>query len=94
MDGTMFAPGQEPTPFSYEPLTSPREIRLMCLHAGNQEDGVRCTLQYVLLPDASHPVVYEALSYTWGNASLKAQISCNGQLLSITQDLKLALQRL
>ena len=90
----MFAPNQEPTRFSYEPLPYPREIRLMCLHAGDQTDEVRCTLQRIPLPDASHSEVYEALSYTWGNTGCKADIVCNGQLLSITQDLKLALQRL
>ncbi|KAI4185415.1 MAG: hypothetical protein LQ346_005895 [Caloplaca aetnensis] len=78
--------------FQYEALSNPRNIRLLkLLPASTRSDELDCTLDEACLDDH---VSYEALSYTWGDATQRFGIRCNGQGLSITSNLSTALRYL
>jgi hypothetical protein len=83
----------QPTSYGlYEPLTvEPSDIRLLILLRGAQQDPIQCRLEHVSLindPD------YEALSYTWGDASVTQPIQVNGGLRQVTRNLVSALHHL
>ncbi|KAK3390618.1 heterokaryon incompatibility protein-domain-containing protein [Podospora didyma] len=66
----------------YTPLSaSDREIRLLLLDAGSDDDVLRCNLDV-------------ALSYAWGSRSDRVDIELNGEPFSITRNLHAALKRL
>ena len=67
-------------------------IRILTLHPGSSEQPVQCSLTTIAVDsvvDGGHP--YEALSYAWGSENDQPEISCDGRMLSITQDLHAAL---
>jgi hypothetical protein len=67
------------------------EIRLLNLEAGNTEDRIVASLSTVSLhsfPD------FEALSYVWGDATVRANIKLNGKDVSVTANLAGALCRM
>ncbi|OAL51695.1 HET-domain-containing protein [Pyrenochaeta sp. DS3sAY3a] len=71
-----------------------QEIRLLEIYPStdaNQE--LRCRL-FRLNLDAIELHPYEALSYVWGDKKRRADISCNGQIVSVTVNLFDALRRL
>lgn len=74
----------------YERLPAGRFIRLLELHSGSQESPISCTLRAVNLQEAP---AYDALSYVWGDPANKRDVTCNGQVLSVTASLFLALRR-
>ena len=63
----------------------------MSLQPGAPQSQITCSLEQALLDD--NPI-YEALSYTWGDAKEQTMILCNGSLLPVTRNLEEALQRL
>lgn len=67
------------------------EIRIVTLLAGRSEEPLECTLQTVPLND---PGSYEALSYTWGDASQKCRITTDHHEQWITASLDCALRHL
>ncbi|KFA71687.1 hypothetical protein S40288_09533 [Stachybotrys chartarum IBT 40288] len=69
------------------------EIRVLHLHGGPEDSPLECTLHKVALK-SDPPPVYEALSYTWGDASDTREIVLNGHVVSVTANLFLALRRL
>ena len=76
----------------YHPLHSERnEIRLCSIQPGNWDDQLSCKL---LIYSLDKPLEYRCLSYVWGDANDRVQISLNGQAFSITRNLWLALRRL
>ncbi|CAM1502335.1 Fc.00g043190.m01.CDS01 [Cosmosporella sp. VM-42] len=79
----------------YEPLiNSPNKhgFRLVKLHCSiTVSDPIICTLES--FPLEEHPD-YEALSYCWGDAENPAKANCNGQEISIRQNLESALRHL
>ncbi|KAL8707022.1 MAG: hypothetical protein Q9225_007878, partial [Loekoesia sp. 1 TL-2023] len=79
-------------PFHYEGLSNPQNIRLLqLLPAGSQADEVRCSIDQAYL---NGEIQYEALSYTWGDATQRSELYCNGKTLSITPNLGVALRHL
>ena len=69
-----------------------REIRIATLHAAwRSEDPIECSLETLPLND---PGLYEALSYTWGDASQRCDILVNGTGQSVTLSLQCALRHL
>lgn len=75
--------------YEYEPLTEPRQIRLLHLLPGIDE--VHFTLELINLnnnPD------YEAVSYCWGDAADTRTVYCEEQPLQITVSLFTALRQL
>lgn len=68
-----------------------REIRLLQLRPGTDSDPIHIFLLETTL-EKSPP--FEALSYAWGDASIKKEIDCDGQSLPVTENLYHALLRL
>ena len=77
--------------YVYHPLKELNHIRLLVLDPGAGSDPVRCRLSHVPLAEN---VSYEAISYAWGNAQEKVEISCENRSLPITINLFTALQHL
>lgn len=83
-----------PTPAAssiYQPLDKAGpEIRLMeVIEDGSSGGKIQCRLHTVSL--AAKPV-YTALSYVWGDATLREQVSVNGESVSVTASLADALR--
>ncbi|GAB1316503.1 hypothetical protein MFIFM68171_06713 [Madurella fahalii] len=82
-----------PSPQLYQPLSLPREIRLLVLEPGSGADEpVRCRLVHVDL--LSWRTRYDALSYTWGDPAVRSTILCDGRPTSVTTNLHSALVHL
>ncbi|KAK5108432.1 hypothetical protein LTR62_008319 [Meristemomyces frigidus] len=82
-----------PGDFRYGPLKSSKTgIRLAQILPGTGNKGLAITLvdSFVTGPTK---LPYDALSYTWGDASRSKSISCNGRRLAVTQTLLDALHR-
>ena len=86
------------TPFNeyldkiYTPLKHMEaEIRLLKICPGLEEEPLTCFLEPVLLTDN---IRYTALSYCWGNANDRADITVNGRHVSFTRSLESALRRM
>lgn len=74
----------------YTPLNShKREIRLATIKPGTQLEPIRCSLSYVSLDDTPK---YEALSYVWGDPSIRISILLDEHPFRVTQNLGLALR--
>ena len=67
------------------------EIRLLRFAAGQDEENLICTLNIVSLKDKPD---YQALSYTWGSPERCRQITIDGKVVGITQNLYDALHDL
>ena len=74
----------------YQPLQH-NEIRLITLAPGKWRDPIACSLQIVSLDD--NPT-YEALSYVWGNASLRKWICLKNCSFDVSKSLEVALRHL
>ncbi|QDS72198.1 hypothetical protein FKW77_005148 [Venturia effusa] len=77
----------EPASF-YRPLEQDLSIRVLLLEAGKPKEQIRCSLLYTTL-DASPE--FEAISYAWGDATLREDIVLDGRVFSITKSLHEAL---
>ncbi|ETS80393.1 hypothetical protein PFICI_07922 [Pestalotiopsis fici W106-1] len=76
----------------YHPLTPSRsEIRVLTLLGGKPEDDVKCTLGIVSLDEKPE---FAALSYVWGDASIKKPITVDGETFEVTINLNDALRAL
>lgn len=67
------------------------EIRVLTLLGGKPEDDVKCTLGIVSLDEKPE---FAALSYVWGDASIKRTITVDGEDFSVTTNLDDALRAL
>ncbi|KAF2674504.1 HET-domain-containing protein [Microthyrium microscopicum] len=82
--------GEAGDEYRYVPLTSDNSTRIVCLApALDHNDPLRCSLSEI---DVHHPPEYQALSYVWGIESERSSIQCGRQLVSITQNLDVALR--
>ena len=83
----------------YTPLAA-KHTRILGLEAGNFGDEITCSLiaQPVaassVQDQAADLIVYEALSYTWGDPTPKFSVQCNGKTLPVAYNLYSALQHL
>jgi hypothetical protein len=78
--------------FEYSPLSSPSDIRLVVLEPGSSKAPVRCRLIHVSLD--KNPK-YEALSYTWGDPSMKgSRIFLDDKIFQVGMNLNRALVNL
>lgn len=73
----------------YSPLLGQRDIRLLEIMPGDDDDVIVTTMVTVSLD--SKPT-YAALSYAWGDATQTSIIECNGKSISITTSLAEALK--
>lgn len=76
--------------YRYMPL-QPTEIRLLRLEPGSKTDVLKISLKTYSLDDDLH---YDALSYTWGDATNMPAVSCDGKSIAVTRNLFQALQQL
>jgi hypothetical protein len=67
------------------------EIRVLILSGGKPEDDVKCTLGVVSLDEKPE---FAALSYVWGDASVKKPITVDGETFEVTSNLNDALRAL
>jgi hypothetical protein len=71
--------------YQYSPLEESKgEIRLLDLYSGDSDDDINCSIRHVTL--ASTPE-YTALSYTWGDLTIRKAILVGGQTLEVTVNL-------
>ena len=86
-------PTEIPQQYTYEKLNGDREIRVLELLPGKEDESVRLNLAYKSL-DALPP--YEALSYTWGPITEKVDVVANasGNVLPVFANLHLILRHL
>lgn len=76
----------------YEPLPSSHHIRLLVLHpASTKEDELHCDL---IPRSIDEKLVFEALSYVWGNPLPKKRVYCGGEYADIGPSLESALRHL
>lgn len=82
------------TPYCYRPLSSPRQIRLLEVsHGFDQDAHLSGTLRVTDL-DADDTLPYVALSYTWGQPNFTESLVLDGnRALNITPNLAAALRR-
>ncbi len=79
---------EKPDSSIHQPITKPDEIRLLVLEPGSPGDELECRLINVQL---SWRTKYEALSYTWGDATVTRPLACSGQSINVTVSLHDAL---
>ncbi|CZR67011.1 uncharacterized protein PAC_16910 [Phialocephala subalpina] len=85
--------------FRYTPLRySERDLRLVRIEHGQEDEPPSCSI-VVFSPEPHQPHYYwypkyEALSYTWGDASIKFPMFLNGKLFMATRNLERALRSL
>ena len=78
--------------YKYTPLNeSSTEIRLLTIQPGPWRVDIPCTLHHDFLEEG---LVYEALSYTWGDLTITRPIILNGTSFEITANLEIALRYL
>lgn len=71
----------------YEPLPTDGHIRVLTLRPGETDEEIECRCEAVHLEDGK----YTAISYVWGDANSRVQITCNEQKVTITANLAAAL---
>ncbi|KAF2168551.1 hypothetical protein M409DRAFT_53209 [Zasmidium cellare ATCC 36951] len=87
------APSSTETPaeFYYESI-APDEIRLLTIAPSpSQSQPLHC---YLTSHRRNEHPGYAAISYTWGDASQRGNIECNGKSLGVTQNCEAALRAL
>jgi Heterokaryon incompatibility protein (HET) len=83
--------------YKYERITAEDTIRLILLQPSEDlEASIDCSLVCVTLEQCDKDVVehYVALSYVWGDATVRRQISVDGARMGITASLDCALRHL
>jgi hypothetical protein len=82
-------------PYEYRPLRYElgHEIRLIALYPSDDDENLKCDIFHANLLDKP---VYEALSYTWadasGDSSFSQTLLCKGRTISITKNCDAALR--
>ena len=78
-------------PYQHDDLPTEQSFRITEILPGDVDSPISCLLHVANWSD--HPE-YEAVSYTWGDANVKAAVLCHGQRLEITASLYQALNHL
>jgi hypothetical protein len=78
--------------FKYTPLTGAREVRLLILQPGQDNEMVTCHLRSTVIDNSD--IDFEAISYCWGDLRKKRSIICEGRRLRVTTNLFDALRHL
>ncbi|KAI1148027.1 heterokaryon incompatibility protein-domain-containing protein [Nemania diffusa] len=73
------------------PVIESDEIRLLVLESGRGDAPLECRL---IRNKVSNEMWYEALSYAWGITPNRHTMKCNGEMVSITENLESALRHL
>lgn len=70
--------------YDYESLSGPRDIRILKLMPGEENEDIYCELDCVSLDDKPE---YEAISYVWGDPKMTRKIRCGRGVLDVTVNL-------
>lgn len=65
-----------------------RQIRMLELHPGSGEEAIKTSL---ITSDIFNNPGFEAVSYVWGDQTVRKQISCEGADITVTENLHDAL---
>ena len=82
------APGVSGYPsksYQHEDLPTQTSFRVVELLPGEEDDPIFCLLHVV---DWSNPREYEALSYAWGDPNARVTVTCHGERLEVTKNLR------
>lgn len=74
--------------YNYSALPSATSFRVAELLPGNTGDDVYFALHIVEWEDLPQ---YEAISYAWGDPTVKAPVFCEGRVIEVTRNLHAAL---
>lgn len=77
--------------YNYSPLPTTSSFRVLELLPGAPDDEIHIRLHHV---SWNEPPSYEAISYAWGDTSIKVQITCDGSMLDITPNLRDGLRQM
>jgi len=77
--------------YRYKAITQKNGIRVLILRPGKDKDPIDCGLREVSLD--SNPT-FDALSYVWGDSTIRKPIKCGGKHISVTVNLYAALDAL
>lgn len=81
--------------YQYTPLKDPEsQLRLISIHDGDTNDNLWCDINTFTQTTGYYWPQYDALSYAWGDASIKVPISLSGKRFLVTQNLEAALRNL
>ncbi|QDS76978.1 hypothetical protein FKW77_005668 [Venturia effusa] len=81
--------------FKYSPLSESDSFRIILLQPSTSRDAsLRCTLLHTTLSQCDRDIIdhYIALSYVWGDATVKGTIYIDDKLMEITANLESALR--
>src|SRR5437763_1583854 len=78
------------SPFHYIPLESYETVRVITVLPGDEDAEIECMIEHTSL---EAPKPYIALSYVWGDPTVKKCIRLNGHSFSITENLYMFLQQ-
>lgn len=76
--------------YSYEPLKSSHQIRLLKVYSNKEREGLEAVIEHHDLEDAIK-IGYEAISYCWGEPLFTHQLHIGSKSLNITAHLHGAL---
>ena len=71
--------------YQHERLPSLNSIRVVELLPGQGNTPISCQFHVI---DFSESFEYEAISYAWGDPSVKMPVACHGKRLEVTQNLR------
>ena len=81
----------ELSPFEYQDLSGPSQIRVVSILAGKPDAAMNLELEHV---DLDSGPTYECLSYAWGSDDRGRAITLNGSAFSVSSTLYTALEHL
>lgn len=76
--------------YRYKGFTDDHEVRIITLHCSSQFSDIVCGLEHVSL---INPGSYVALSYYWGDSTMKKTIWLDGFCVNVTENLYSALRQ-
>lgn len=83
----------EDSGYRYSPLPGPRHIRLLRLKPRADTQGPELSIELIIV-SLDEPLLFEALSYAWGDPLPQAEIRCSGLTAKIGLSLYGALRQL
>ena len=78
--------------YRHERLTDQRDIRLLVILPGKDNDPIHCTCLHVSLAAVVKHQLYEAISYTWGKSVRDHHVFINSQDFPVTKNAHAVLQ--
>ena len=77
--------------YQYADLPNETSFRVLELLPGKDDDPISCLLHMADRSQPSNVPPFEAISYAWGDPTIKAPVICHGKRVNVTQNLHCAL---